>query len=183
MLPSTPLESSSAFSQLVGAGIDRQSASRGKDQVCMQGASQSACPVFLLLTDDLEVHRAQLPAHRMAPSFYCSQSSKGPVALTCQTLQAPPNDESAANPADASSDNCHYTSQTIMWSSATRRIVIGCNAVEGSSQTSLLLFLTVTHQAQQIVLCSEASARGDVGCLLSPVMEVSLAGFAFTCCP
>ena len=74
----------------------------------------------------------------------------------------------------------HLTSHSITWSSATRRIIIGCNRAIASGQQGFMRFLTVSHQARQVLHCSEAKGDADVGSLLSPVIEVGLPGHICT---
>ena len=137
--------------------------------VCLQGIHGRACSVALLMTDDIQVHRASLPQKFSAVSLSCPQTLPAPQILTAQQLEAPAASQTIQAPQERSHTNAH----TIMWSAATQRIVIGCNEVKGSSSRCLLRILTVSRQAQQILHDTEAIWDQESGCWASPLIEVS----------
>ena len=137
--------------------------------MCLQGIHGRACSVVLLMTDDLQIHRASLPQKFSAVSLSCPQTHPATQILTAQWLEAPAASQTIQGPQKHSHTNAH----TIMWSAATRRIVLGCNEVKGSSSRCLLRILTVSRQARQIMHGTEAIWDQELGCLASPLIEVS----------
>ena len=140
---------------------------------CLQEQTGAACPILLLLADNLEVSRAQLPQYCSAQSLSHSQPPTTPEILAATALPMP----AASQAPPGSQDNSHTNSHTIMWSAATQRVVIGCNEVNGSSSRCLLRILTMSCQAEQIQHCSMATGDENIGCLTSPLLEVGL-----SCC-
>lgn len=134
----------------------------------LQEQSSAACPILLLLADNLEVSRASLPQCCSAQSFSHSQPLATPVILAAEPLPMP----AASQAPPGSQDKSHTNAHTIMWSAATQRVVIGCNEVKGSSSRYLLRILTLSSQAEQIQHCSMAIGDEDIGCLTSPLLEV-----------
>ncbi|KAK9837553.1 hypothetical protein WJX74_000015 [Apatococcus lobatus] len=132
--------------------------------------SGTACPIMLLLTDKLEVHRARLPQSCSAHSLGQAQPPATPQILAAEPLPIP----AAYQAPSGSQDNSHTNAHTIMWSAATQRAVIGCNEVMGSSSKCLLRILTLSCQAEQVLQCSEARGDQNFGCLTSPLIEVPL---------